>query len=98
MAVGTTVSITGLIVTNLTMTGTSDQLITESGLENTIPPVREAYNPRHEITLEGIDDGYATSATISAFNKNFAVTSLEKKRTLGDVVKYSVRGIHYPGI
>lgn len=99
MPVGTTISVSGLVVTNATITGTVDQLITESGTANTVPPVKEAYNRRHELSLEGIDDGYtASTTTISALNATFQVTSVERKRTLGDVAKISVRGIHYPDL
>lgn len=99
MPVGTTISVSGLVVTNATITGTVDQLITESGTANTVPPVKEAYNRRHELSLEGIDDGYTASmTTISALGASFQVTSVERKRTLGDVAKISVRGIHYPDL
>lgn len=99
MPVGTTISVSGLVVTNATITGTVDQLITESGTANTVPPVKEAYNRRHELSLEGIDDGYiASTTTISALSATFQVTSVERKRTLGDVAKISVRGIHYPDL
>jgi hypothetical protein len=99
MAVGTTISIAGLVVTNATLTGSIDQLVTESGTENTVPPVKEAYNPRHELSVEGIDDGFTTStATVSALSATFQVTSVERKRTLGDVAKISLRGIHYPDL
>jgi len=98
MAVGTTISINGLVVTNATLTGTVDQLITESGTENTVPPVKQAYNPRVEASIEGIDDGFSASNTFSAMGLTFQTTSAERKRTLGDVAKVSVRGISYSGI
>ena len=98
MAVGTTVSVSGLVVTNATLTGTVDQLVTESGSENTVPPVKEAYNGRVEASIEGIDDGYTAAGTFSAKSLTFQTTSVERKRTLGDVAKISLRGIHYPDL
>ncbi len=98
MAVGTTISISGLVVTNATLTGTVDQLVTESGTANTVPPVKEAYNDRVEASIEGIDDGYSATNTFSAKSLTFQTTSVERKRTLGDVAKISLRGIHYPDL
>lgn len=99
MAVGTTITVSGLVVTNASLSGSIEQLVTESGTENTVPPVKEAYNAKHEISLEGIDDGYsASTVTISAFGAAFQVTSVDRKRTLGDVAKVSLRGIHYPDL
>lgn len=98
MAVGTTISISGLVVTNATLTGTIDQLITESGTQNTVPPVKEAYNDRVEASIEGIDEGYSATNTFSAKSLTFQTTSVERKRTLGDVAKVSLRGIHYPDL
>ena len=98
MAVGTTISISGLVVTNATLTGTVDQLVTESGSQNTVPPVKEAYNDRVEASIEGIDDGYTAANTFSAKSLTFQTTSVERKRTLGDVAKISLRGIHYPDL
>lgn len=98
MAVGTTVSISGLAVTSLTLTGSVDQLITESGTENTVPPKKEAYNARVEASVEGIDDGYTATNTFSAKSLTFQTTSVERKRTTGDVAKVSLRGIYYPAL
>ena len=98
MAVGTTVSVSGIEVTSLSISGSTDQLITESGTANTVPPVKEAYNPKYELSVEGIDDGFTATSTITAKGLTFQVTSVERKRTLGDVAKVSVRGTSYPGI
>ena len=98
MAVGTTISVSGLVVTNATLTGTVDQLITESGTENTVPPVKQAYNDRVEASIEGIDDGYTAAATFTAKGLTFQTTSVERRRTLGDVAKVSIRGINYPDL
>ena len=98
MAVGTTISVSGLVVTNATLTGTVDQLITESGSQNTVPPVKQAYNGRVEASIEGIDDGYTSTATFSAKSLTFQTTSVERRRTLGDVAKVSIRGVYYPDL
>ena len=98
MAIGTTVSVTGLELTSVGISGSVDTLITPSGTANTVPPVKEAYNPKYELSLEGIDDGFTASSTITAKGLTFQVTSVERKRTLGDVAKVSVRGTSYPGV
>jgi hypothetical protein len=98
MAVGTTITISGLVITNATLTGTVDQLITESGTANTVPPVKEAYNDRVEASIEGIDDGYTAANTFTAKGLTFQTTSVERRRTLGDVAKVSLRGINYPDL
>ena len=98
MAVGTTISVSGLVVTNATLSGTVDQLVTESGTENTVPPVKEAYNSRVEASIEGIDDGFSATNTFSAKSLTFQTTGVERRRTLGDVAKVTLRGIHYPDL
>jgi hypothetical protein len=98
MAIGTTVSISGLELTSLGISGSVDTLITPSGSANTVPPVKEAYNPKYELSAEGIDDGFAATGTVTAKGLTFQVTSVERKRTLGDVAKVSLRGTSYPGI
>jgi len=98
MAIGTTVSISGLELTSVGISGSVDTLITPSGTANTIPPVKEAYNPKYELSAEGIDDGFTASGTVIAKGLTFQVTSVERKRTLGDVAKVSLRGTSYPGI
>lgn len=98
MAIGTTVSISGLELTSVGISGSVDTLITPSGTANTVPPVKEAYNPKYELSLEGIDDGFTASSTITAKGLTFQVTSVERKRTLGDVAKVSVRGTSYPSV
>jgi hypothetical protein len=98
MAIGTTVSVSGLELTSVGISGSVDTLITPSGTANTVPPVKEAYNPKYELSLEGIDDGFTASSTITAKGLTFQVTSVERKRTLGEVAKVSVRGTSYPGV
>jgi hypothetical protein len=98
MAIGTTVSISGLELTSVGISGSVDTLITPSGTANTVPPVKEAYNPKYELSLEGIDDGFTAGSVVTAKGLTFQVTSVERKRTLGDVTKVSVRGTSYPGV
>lgn len=98
MAVGTTVTVSGLAITSLSITGNVDTTITESGTANTVPQLRTAYNPRHELSLEAIDDGYTPGNVVTAKGYGFIVNSVERRRTLGDVSKLSIRGVYYPGI
>jgi len=98
MAVGTTVTVSGLEITSLSITGSVDTTIVESGTANTVPQLKTAYNPRHELSLEAIDDGYTPGNVVTAKGYGFLVNSVEKKKTIGDVSKISLRGIYYPSI
>jgi hypothetical protein len=98
MAIGTTVTISGLELTSVGISGSVDTLITASGTANTVPPVKEAYNPKYELSVEGIDDGYTPTSTVTAKGLTFQVISVERKRTLGDVAKISIRGTSYPSV
>lgn len=98
MAVGTTVTVSGLEITSLSITGTVDTQIVESGSANTVPQLKTAFNPRHELSIEAIDDGYTAANVVTAKGYGFLVNSVERKKTVGDVSKISLRGVYYPSI
>ena len=88
-------TVTGLALTNVSISGSVDTSIVESGTANTIPIVAEAYNKKLDISIEGIDDGFTGSSSVTYKGKTFLVTSTETKRTAGDVRKISLRGTAY---
>lgn len=85
-------NINGLALTSVAISGSVDTTMVESGSANTVPVVAEAYNKKLDISVEGIDDGFTPSSTLSYKGKTFQVTSTETKRTAGDVKKVSIRG------
>jgi hypothetical protein len=88
-------SIAGLALTNISISGSVDTVIVESGSANTVPIVAEAYNKKLDISVEGIDNGFGPSSSVTYLSKTFLVTSTETKRTAGDVRKISIRGTAY---
>lgn len=88
-------NITGLALTSVAISGSVDTAMVESGSSNTVPVVAEAYNKKLDISVEGIDDGFSPSTTLTYKGKTFLVTSTETKRTAGDVRKVSIRGTAY---
>jgi len=84
-----------LALTNVSISGSVDTAIVEAGTANTVPIVAEAYNKKLDISVEGIDDGFSASASLTYKSKTFLVTSTETKRTAGDVRKVSIRGTAY---
>lgn len=98
MAIGTTIAVAGVEVTSATIRGSVDTLIVDNPTQNTAPLKKIAYNPRHEITVEGIDDGYAAADTITAKGLTFRVTNATTNRSVGDVKKITLTGTCYPDI
>jgi hypothetical protein len=88
-------TVSGLALTNVSISGSVDTSIVEAGTANTSPVVAEAYNKKLDISIEGIDDGFTPSTSVTYKGKTFLVTSTETKRTAGDVRKVSVRGTAY---
>jgi hypothetical protein len=88
-------TVSGLALTNISISGSVDTSIVESGSANTVPIVAEAYNKKLDISVEGIDDGFTASSSLTYKGKTFLVTSTETKRTAGDVKKISIRGTAY---
>lgn len=98
MAIGTTISVDGVEVTSANIRGSVDTLIVDNPTQNTAPLKKIAYNPRHEITVEGIEDGYSAADTITAKGLTFRVTNATTNRTVGDVRKITITGTCYPSI
>lgn len=79
-----------------TITGECDELVIESGTANTAPTVTSYYNPRFNISIEGISSGTSVAATFTIDGKEYVKTSENYTKTTGEVVKVSVTGVHNP--
>jgi hypothetical protein len=91
-------TVNGIEITSLTITGKVDMVIIDPDTEKTKPTEAFCYNPTMDISVEGIDTGYQPQPTIQALNKTFQVTSSSVVNTAGDFKKVSIRGVHYPSV
>ena len=90
------VSVAGVEVTSVTVTGKVDMVIIDPDAEKTIPTEAHCYNPTMDCSIEGIDIGYQPQPNVTIFGKIFKVTSDSVVNTAGDFKKVSIRGVHYP--
>lgn len=90
------VTVAGVEVTSLTVTGKVDMVIIDPDTEKTIPTEAYCYNPTMDCSIEGIDIGYSPLPSIQLLGKTFKVTSESVVNTAGDFKKVSIRGVHYP--
>lgn len=92
-----TISVTGIEeLTSLSITGEQDEIVIEPGVANTAPTVTTYYNPRYNVSVEGISSGVSVPATFSVGGNTYVKTSENYTRTVGDVVKVSVTGVYNP--
>ena len=92
-----TTSITGIEeIISLSITGEQDELVIDPGTANTAPTVTTYYNPRYNVSIEGISSGASVPATFSVAGQTFTKTSENTTKTVGDVVKVSVSGVYNP--
>ena len=82
--------------TSMTITGECDEIVIEPGTANTAPTVTTYYNPRYNISIEGISSGVSVGETFTIGSKEFVKTSENYTKTVGDVVKVSVTGVYNP--
>lgn len=83
-------------LTSLTITGEQDEIVIDPGVANTAPTVTTYYNPRYNVSVEGISSGVSVPATFSVGGNTYVKTSENYTRTVGDVVKVSVTGVYNP--
>lgn len=81
---------------SLTITGECDEIVIDPGVANTAPTVTTYYNPRFNISIEGISSGVSVPATFTVDSKEYVKTGETLTKTVGDVVKVSVTGVHNP--
>lgn len=81
---------------SLSITGECDEIVIEPGSANTAPTVTTYYNPRYNISIEGISSGASVPATFTIDGNTYVKTSENYTKTVGDVVKVSVTGVYNP--
>ena len=81
---------------SMTITGELTELVIDPGVANTAPTVTTYYNPRYNVSIEGISSGASVPATFQFDGKEFLKTAENYTRTVGDVVKVSATGIYNP--
>ena len=90
-------SITGIEeFISMTITGELTEIVIDPGTANTAPTVTTYYNPRYNVSIEGISSGASVPATFQIDGKEFLKTAENYTRTVGDVVKVSATGIYNP--
>ena len=82
---------------SMSITGEMTELVIDPGTANNTPSVVTYYNPRYNITVEGIYDGSPVPSTFSVGGNTYTKTSDTITRTAGDVQKVSITGVYNPG-
>lgn len=92
-----TVTVTGIEeLISLTITGELDEIVIDPGAANTAPTVTTYYNPRYNVSVEGISSGVSVPSTFTVGGNTYVKTAENYTRTVGDVVKVSVTGVYNP--
>jgi len=90
-------SITGIEeFISMTITGELTEIVIDPGTANTAPTVTTYYNPRFNVSIEGISSGVSVPATFLISSNTFVKTGENLTKTVGDVVKVSVTGVYNP--
>jgi hypothetical protein len=90
-------SITGIEeFISMTITGELTEIVIDPGTANTAPTVTTYYNPRFNVSIEGISSGVSVPATFTIDGNAFVKTGENLTKTVGDVVKVSVTGVYNP--
>lgn len=91
------ITVTGIEeLISATITGECDEIVIDPGTANTAPTVTTYYNPRFNISLEGISSGVSVPATFDIGGNTYVKTAENTTKTVGDVVKVSVQGVFNP--
>lgn len=92
-----TITVTGIEeLISLTITGEQDEIVIDPGAANTAPTVTTYYNPRYNVSVEGISSGVSVPSTFTVGGNTYVKTAENYTRTVGDVVKVSVTGVYNP--
>jgi hypothetical protein len=90
-------SITGIEeYISLSITGELTEIVIDPGTSNTAPTVTTYYNPRYNVSIEGISSGASVPATFTIGSNSYVKTGESYTKTVGDVVKVSVTGVYNP--
>ena len=90
-------SITGIEeFISMSITGELTEIVIDPGTVNTAPSVTTYYNPRYNVSIEGISSGTPVPATFTVGGNSYVKTGESYTKTVGDVVKVSVTGVYNP--
>lgn len=90
-------SITGIEeFISMSITGEQTEIVIDPGTVNTAPTVTTYYNPRYNVSIEGISSGTSVPATFTIGSNSYVKTGESYTKTVGDVVKVSVTGVYNP--
>jgi hypothetical protein len=90
-------SITGIEeFISMSITGEQTEIVIDPGTVNTAPTVTTYYNPRYNVSIEGISSGVSVPATFTIDSNSYVKTGESYTKTVGDVVKVSVTGVYNP--
>jgi len=90
-------SITGIEeFISMSITGELTEIVIDPGTVNTAPTVTTYYNPRFNVSIEGISSGASVPATFTVGGNTYVKTGESFTKTVGDVVKVSVAGVYNP--
>jgi hypothetical protein len=90
-------SITGIEeFISMSITGEQTEIVIDPGTVNTAPTVTTYYNPRFNVSIEGISSGTSVPATFTIDSNSYVKTGESYTKTVGDVVKVSVTGVYNP--
>jgi hypothetical protein len=81
---------------SMSITGELTEIVIDPGTANTAPTVTTYYNPRYNVSIEGISSGSSVPATFTIGGNSFVKTAENFTKTVGDVVKVSVTGVFNP--
>jgi hypothetical protein len=81
---------------SMSITGEVTEIVIDPGIANTAPTVTTYYNPRYNVSIEGISSGTSVPATFTLGSFTYVKTGESYTKTVGDVVKVSVTGVYNP--
>lgn len=81
---------------SINVTGEVDQVQVDPGTANTAVTVVSYYNPRYNISVQGLYGGTTPGATFNFASLTFKTLSANVSETSGDVKKIDITGVYYP--
>ena len=81
---------------SMSITGEQTEIVIDPGVANTAPTVTTYYNPRYNVSVEGISSGVSVPTTLTISGNSYVKTGESYTKTVGDVVKVSVTGVCNP--
>jgi hypothetical protein len=81
---------------SMSITGEITEIVIDPGTANTAPTVTTYYNPRYNVSIEGISSGTSVPGTFTIDGFTYVKTGETTTRTVGDVAKVSITGVCNP--